>query len=247
MSVMMRLRSLNRPVNLMGHSFPLVAVLLGAAPVVLSVLAAVGGRNGVRLLEQVVLSPRLVFYGDFWRLLTWPFFERDPLALLFAALVLLWCGRDLAYAWGPGRLLAVYFGVTAASGALTCLIGRALWAAVYDGFYFAPWALADALIVAWALLFPHRQILFMFTLPLSGVRIIYATLALLALTALLSGPAGYVPHFAAMGCAWLYLRGESPRTTWLRLRFRVLDWRRRRGRAHLRPVERPGDRQRWYH
>lgn len=247
MGAMARLRSFNRPVNLLGHSFPLVAVLLAAAPLVLSVAAAVGGRSGVRLLEQVVLSPRLVFYGDVWRLVTWPFFERDALSLFFVALILLWCGRDLAYAWGPGRLLGIYFGLTAASGVVTCLVGRLLWASVYDGFYIAPWALGDALIVAWALLFPQRQILFMFTLPLSGVQIVYATLALTGLVALLNGPAGYVPHFAAIGLTWLYLRAESPRTTWLRLRYRLLDRQRRRGRAHLRPVERPGDPPRWYH
>jgi membrane associated rhomboid family serine protease len=244
---MFRLRSLNRPVNLLGHNFPLVAVLLAAAPLVASVAAAVGGRSGVRLLDQLVLSPRLVFHGDLWRLVTWPLFERDALSLFFVALVVLWCGRDLAYAWGPGRLLGVCLGLGAASGAVTCVVGRLLWADVYNGFYFAPWAIGSALIVAWALLFPHRRILFMFVLPLSGVRIIYATLVLTALVALLNGPAGYVPHFAAIGLAWLYRRGESPRTAWLRLRFRLLDWQRRRGRARLRPVERPGDRPRWYH
>lgn len=244
---MPRLRSLNRPVNLLGYSFPLVAVLLAGAPLVLSVVAAVGGRSGLRLLELTALSPRLVFYGDVWRVVTWPFFERDAISLFFVGLVLLWCGRDLAYAWGPARLLGLYLGLAAASGAITCLVGRLLWAGVYDAFYFAPWALGGALIVAWALLFPQRQILFMFVLPLSGVQIVYATLALTALVALLNGPAGYVPHFAAIGLTWLYLRGESPRTAWLRLRWHLLDWQRRRGRGHLRPVERRDDPPRWYH
>lgn len=246
MSTMSRLRRLNRPVNILGHSFPLVAVALAVAPLVASVAAAVLGRGGVRLLAQVALSPRLVFYGDVWRLVTWPFFEGDALALFFVVVVTLWCARDLAYAWGPGRLLGIYVGLTALSGVATCLVGL-LWRAVYDGFYFAPWALGNALIVAWALLFPHRQILFMFVLPLSGLQIVYATLALTALMGLLQGPAGFVPHFAAMGLMWLYLRAESPRTAWLRVRFRVLDWQRRRGRSHLRAVDRPGGPPRWYH
>ncbi len=242
---MLAARSLNRPVNLFGHGFPLVAVALAALTLLLSIASAVMGRGGVPLLELFPLAPRLVFFGQFWRLVTWPLVERDALSLIFVGLVLLWCGRDLAYAWGPLRLLGVYAGVAALAGALTCLVGRWLWPAVYDGFYLAPWALGDALIIAWAMLFPHRPILFMFVLRLAGSQVVWATVGLVTLMALLDGPARYVPHFAAMGLTAAYVRGESPRTLWLRLRFRWLDWRRRRGRAHLRPVARPGDR--WRH
>lgn len=242
---MSSLRSLNRPVDLLGHSFPLVAVGLAAATLLLSILSAVAGRGGVGLLALLPLSPRLVLFGEAWRLVTWPLAERDALSLVFVCLVLLWCGRDLAYAWGPGRLLAAYFGVAAATGALTTLVGFLAWPAVLDGFYLAPWAMGDALIVAWASLFPHRPILFMFVVRLAGRQIVWATLGLVTLMALLDGPARYVPHFLAMGAMWLYVQGESPRTLWLRLRFRLLDLRRRRARSHLRPVDRPGDR--WRH
>ncbi len=239
------MRSLNRPVNLMGHSFPLVAVALAAGTLLLSIGSAVMGRGGVPLLDLFPLSPRLVFFGQFWRLVTWPLVERDALSLVFVCLVLLWCGRDLAYAWGPARLLGLYFGVAGGAGLVTSLVGHFAWPAVFDGFYLSPWAMGDALIVAWAMLFPHRPILFMFVLRLAGQQVVWATVGLVTLMALLDGPARYVPHFAAMGLLALYVRGESPRTWWLRLRFRVLDWQRRRGRAHLRPVERPGDR--WRH
>jgi membrane associated rhomboid family serine protease len=241
---MSSLRRLNRPVDLLGHSFPLVAVGLAGATLLISILAAVAGRSGVGLIALLPLSPRLVLFGQAWRLVTWPLAEGDAISLVFACLVLLWCGRDLAYAWGPGRLLAAYFGVAAVAGALTTLVGF-LWPAVLDGFYLTPWALCDALIVAWAVIFPHRPILFMFVVRLMGRQIVWATVGLVALMALLYGPSRFVPHFLAMGLMWLYVRGESPRTLWLRLRFRLLDLQRRRGRAHLRPVDRPSDR--WRH
>jgi membrane associated rhomboid family serine protease len=242
---MSALRRLNRPIMLLGHSFPLVAVGLAAVTLLTSILTAVAGRGGLPLLELLPLSPRLVAFGQLWRLATWVLAERDALSLVFVCLVLLWCGRDLAYAWGPGRLLGVYFGVAAAAGALTTLVGFLAWPAVFDGFYLAPWAIGDALILAWASLFPHRPILFMFVLRLAGRQIVWAILGLVTVMALLDGPARYVPHFVAMGAMAVYVRGESPRTLWLRLRFRLLEWQRRRGRAHLRPVERPADR--WRH
>ncbi len=242
---MPRLRSLLLPVNLLGQSVPRVALLLAALPLVCSVASAVLGRDGTRLIDLFPLSPRLVMHGQAWRLFTWPLVELNALSLFFAALVLLWCARDLAYAWGPGRLLLHCAGLAAASGAGTTLVGL-VWPRVYDGFYLAVWALADALIVAWALLFPHRPILFMFVLRVSGMQIVWTLLALLTLMALLDGPAAYVPHYVAVLLSLAYVGGESPRALWLRLRYRLIDWRRRHGRGRLRAVQRPGP-DRWRH
>lgn len=251
---MQPMRTLNRPVLLLGHSFPLVAVLLSAATLLTSILAAVTFRNGgFSLAGLLALQGPLVLAGQVWRLITWPLVEGEPLALFFACLLLLWFGRDLAYAWGPQRVLAFYFGCAAASALLTVLIGEWLWAEVARRAYLTPWATADALIIAWAARFPQRQVLVMFVVPLGGRHLMYGVLGLTLLDGLLRGMAGIVPHFLAMGLALLFVRRESWTTTWLRVRYRVLQWRRGRHLRVVEPARRPRtdsdstDRPRWYH
>lgn len=243
------MRTLNRPVLLLGHSFPLVAILLASATLLTSIVAAVTFRNGgLSLAGLLALHARPVLAGQVWRLITWPLIEGEPLSLFFACFMLLWFGRDLAYAWGPQRLLALYFGCAAGSAALTLLVGQWVWTEVAQRLYLTPWAVVGALTVAWAARFPQRQILLMFVVPLGGRQFVYAVLGLTLLDGLLNGLAGVVPHFFAMGLALLTVRSEPWATTWLRLRYRVLQWRRGR---HLRVVEParrdPSDRPRWYH
>ena len=55
------------------------------------------------------------------------------------------------------------------------------------------WPLADALIIAWATLFPTRQMLVYFVIPLGGRNLIYATLGGTLIFALLAGFVGSCP------------------------------------------------------
>ena len=73
---------------------------------------AAGGRG---LVGMAALIPALVWEGQVWRLVTWVFFERDPLSLLFGALTRYWFGRDLCYAWGSKRFLTTFVVIAAAS------------------------------------------------------------------------------------------------------------------------------------
>jgi membrane associated rhomboid family serine protease len=251
---MQSMRTLDRPVRLLGHSFPLVAVLLAGATLATSILAAVTFRNGgLSLAGLLALQARHVLTGEIWRLVTWPLVDSEPLSLFFACLILLMLGRDLAYAWGPQRLLAFYFGCAALGALMTVLVGQLLWGEVARRPYLTPWAAVDALMLAWAVRFPQRQVLLMFVLPLGGRHLIYGVVGLTLLDGLLRGMAGVVPHFLTMGLAWLFVSRPSWGTMWLRLRYRVLQWRRGR---HLRVVEparrprsedAPSERPRWYH
>lgn len=241
----MRARALNGSFNFMGGRFPVaVGLLIG-----LTLGASILGAVGLPLREWGALFPVLVWQGQVWRLLTWVFFELDPVSLIFACLMLGWFGRDLCHAWGARRFLAVYLGFAAAAAGATCLIARLVWPGLMARAYLSSWPLAEAMIIAWAVLFPYRRIFVYFLFPLGGRNLIYLTIGGTVLYALFHGPAAFVPHFVAEGLMLIYVREPSIYGFWLRLRLGALQWSPRRRSSHLRPVDRfdPEDRPRWLH
>jgi hypothetical protein len=73
------------------------------------------------------------------------------------------------------------------------------------------------LIVAWALLFPNRTILFMLMLPMAGRNLLYMTVGMTVLFAIMHGFANFVPHLLAMGLMYAYIRGGTMLAAQLKL------------------------------
>lgn len=233
---------------ILGSPIPRVIGLLVGLTLAYSILAAVGARNGLPgLVESCALVPALVLRGQLWRVVTWVFFESDPIGLVFACLGLVWFGRDLCHAWGPGRFLLTYLAAAATTGLVVSGFAQ-LWTPLLGVPQIGPWPLVSAMIVAWAVLHPHRDVFVYFVLPLRGKNLIYATLLGTLLFALLTDVYRYVPHFVAQGLALLYMRETYLGNLWLRMRYRfhTRGWRRRA--SHLRPVQRMEDEPpKWLH
>lgn len=236
------MKALRRDVTILGGRFPLAAVLLAATTLVVSIVGANVGAVGA----AGVMAPALVWQGQLWRLLTWTFFELSPLGLIFACLVFLFFGRELAYRWGPVGFLQVSAAIVVGSGLVTCLVAR-LWPALMAFPYASAWALGEALIIAYAMLFPTRTILVYFVIPLAGRQLMILTFAGTLLFALLTSFAYFVPHFAAQGLMYAYLRGYSPRMLWLQLKARTVRWKPMKRSSHLRAVDRDEEPPRWLH
>jgi membrane associated rhomboid family serine protease len=177
-----------RPGNLLsfGGRVPTAVGGIIVATVVVSLVAAVGGRSGLGLQQVLLLDTGAVWQGEVWRLITWVLVEDSPLNLLFGGLVLFWFGRDLVEAWGERRFLLTYFAVPAVAGVLTSLLALP-WPGL-DAYRFAGfWVALEALVVAWGL--NH-----LFALPAAGA---------------------FVPHLLAVGIAWVHVSGKGP-GKWLR-------------------------------
>ena len=223
-----------------GGRVPAAVGGLIVATVVTSLVAAVGGRSGLGLHQLLLLDTGAIWRGEVWRLVTWVLVEDDPLNLLFGGLVLYWFGRDLVDAWGERRFLVTYFAVPAVAGILASLLALA-WPGL-DAYRFAGfWVALDALVVAWGLNHPFRQILLFFAIPVSGKALVWITVGGTALFALFTGVGAFVPHLLAEGIAWMHVSGKGP-GQWLR-RLR-LPRRRKRGRFEVIHVDRDPDR-RW--
>ncbi len=195
---------------------PMASLVLIVFVVFGSALLAFAERFGVPALSLALLSPALAVQGQIWRLVTWAFFEADGQNLVFGSLMLGVFGRDLAALWGGPRYLVVCLGVAVGTGILTSLLGL-VWADVGRARYLSIWPLADALIVAWALLFPNRTILFMLMLPAAGKNLLYLTAGMTGLFAVMYGFSNFAPHILGMALMFAYIRGGTALAAQLKL------------------------------
>lgn len=204
-------------------------IVLLALTVSVSIAASVGTRLGVPIAEHLTLVPSLVWRGEVYRLFSWVFLATDPLGLILACWMLWRFGGDLAREWGSDRFVTVFLGFAAGTGALTCLVALA-WPRLAAMPLVGAWPISEAMLVAWALLYPERELYLYFVVRVSGWTAVLAVVVGTALFAFYYGLAPFVPHFGAQALMLLFM-ADLPRAL-RRVRRRL-----RRGRRHLRIVD----------
>ena len=185
------------------------------------------------LVPQAVLEQFQV-----WRLVTY-LFVHDPANyahILFNMLSLWMFGVDLEHRWGT-RGFARYYAVTGIGAGIGTVLISMLPFDVTRGIYGVTTIGASGaiygLLLAWAMLFPHRQILFMFIFPLPA-RVAATLMGAMAFFAAVSGRNGSVAeatHLAGLAAGWFYLQG--PRKMRLELQYRMTKWRMDRARKRF--------------
>jgi membrane associated rhomboid family serine protease len=187
----------------------------------LILLQAGNGATGAWFLETFSLSPRMVF-GNFavWQLVTYMFLHHpaSPFHLIFNMLGLWMFGSDLEQMWGSARFVRFY---------LVCGIGAALVNCVFA--FMVPSTLGASgaiygLVVAYAMMYPHRTILLMMVIPVPArvFALIFVGISLLSVGAL---SVDGVAHFAHLGGAltgYLMMLGSwNPRRWYDEMRWRI--------------------------
>ena len=194
--------------------FRSVGSKLAAALVVGSVVQALTRTDYLVLVPKAVLSlpvPRL------WQLLTYGFIALDPLSVIFGAIVMVSIGGALESAWGQRRLLSFALGVTALSGAVTCL----LFAPLDERVMFpGAWVMGSAMWVAFGLYVGRGQTNF-WGMPVTGNMLAVIGAGFVVLNALMTSVLQMVPQLVAIVLTLAYMRGADPRLLWLR----VQSWR----------------------
>ena len=177
------------------------------------------------------LSPQAVFEaGRIWQPVTY-LFVHSPSSLmhiLFNMLAVWMFGVDLERRWGTVGFTKFYFvsGVGAALCALLVSIAPYDWAApTYYGVTIGASGAVYGLLMAWGLLFPHREILFMFIFPLRARLFVLIVGAIAFLSAVGASGTGVsnLAHLGGLLAAWLYLKG--PGDLRLEVRYWITRWR----------------------
>jgi membrane associated rhomboid family serine protease len=150
------------------------------------------------------LAPSLVWRGQVWRLITWPFVERGPLQLVLTCAAIYKFGGELAVRWGDRRLRRFVLQVVLAAAVVTCVLAALTGAR--GVFRLGGWAVADLLVIAWARQFPGAVLQLYGLLQLSGASLVRFTLGVAIVFALFVGPVYMAPELVACAAAALYPR-----------------------------------------
>jgi membrane associated rhomboid family serine protease len=184
-----------------------------------------------RVLPLLGLNPSAVVESGYvWQLVTYLFIH-SPAAfthILFNMLALWMFGVDLERRWGTVGFTKYYFITGVGAGLCTLLVSllpfdwaRSSYAVTTIGASGAIYGL----LMAWGLLFPHRQILFMLIFPLPA-RIFVLIMGAIAFFSAVGATGSGVANLAHLGgllVGWVYLKG--PRDMQLELRYWLTRWR----------------------
>lgn len=161
---------------------------------------------GPELYRELVLRPGAVAEGHVWSLVTYWLVDdlTSPFTLLLTGILFYFFGPELERRWGPKRLVLFYF-LTALGGGLLTMLTWAL--GLSSAGALGAQSVGLALMVAWALTFPYREILLFFVLPLKGIHMIWFAVGFGVLRAISIAPSGVAADFGAMAMAWLLVSG----------------------------------------
>jgi membrane associated rhomboid family serine protease len=175
-----------------------------------------------------LLPPAILGEGRIWQLGTHIFLHGGVMHILFNMLLLWMFGVELERRWGT-RAFMRYFLITGIGAGVVTVLVSLLPFAFAQPVYKIPTIGASgaiyALLMAWAMLFPHRTILFMMMFPLPA-RTVAAILGAIAFISAVGAPNSGVAEFTHLGgmlIGWVYLQG--PTNLKLALRYRITKWR----------------------
>lgn len=210
-----------------GPITPAVKALL-IANVVMFVLTFVASETIITLLG---LWPSAVLTeGRLWQPVTYLFLHSPSSFghILFNMLAVWMFGVELERRWGTTFFTKYYFVCGVGAGLVTVaasLLPFGAARAAYDAPTIGASGAVYGLLLAWALLFPHRQILFMFIFPLPARAFVAIIGAIAFFSAVGSGggSVAHVAHLSGLVIGWLYLKG--PRDLQLAWKYRLTKWR----------------------
>jgi hypothetical protein len=129
-------------------------------------------------------------------------------------LFLYWFGTGLEDLYGTRELLGFYLftGVLIAVGKQVEWVARG--ADPDRTFYYGAAGVLSGILVLYACHFPHRQILFMFIIPMP-IWLLAALVVGISVAGVSDGARGPVPHLIAAGFAFAYYRLQLRLTSWM--------------------------------
>ena len=182
------------------------------------------------------LSPKDVFTGfAIWQPVTYMFLHDTSGFghILFNMLALWMFGTELERTWGT-RFFTKFYLVTGVGAAATTLLLALVSPAIYYSLTVGASGAIYGLLMAWAMYFPHRTILFWGIFPIPA-RVFVFIMGAIAFLSSLGGPGSGVAHIAHLGglvVGYLYLKSLRVRPL-DELRYRWLRWRMGKARSRF--------------
>jgi membrane associated rhomboid family serine protease len=163
---------------------------------------------------------------EVWQVATYMFLHANLLHVGFNMLALWMFGVELERLWGT-RFFARYYMITGVGAGLCVMLVSLFSAQLAQATTIGASGAIFGLLMAYALYFPHRQVLLFLLFPVSSrvfVAIIGAVNLYSAMTATNAGVA-YFAHLGGLAVGYLYLKSKTPRFHPLaEIKYRYLKW-----------------------
>lgn len=172
---------------------------------------------GGHIRNWFALIPAEVLNGKIWQVFTYSFLHADVLHLVLNLMILAFMGGEIEAMWGRKKFLAFYFFCATLAGLVYLLLQLLIWNPVYLGL---PMVGASGgiygLLVAYAVMFAEREMLFMMMFPMKAKHFILILAGMEFLQAMFSGQGGLgaIAHLSGMGAGllFMYLQARSIRS-----------------------------------
>ena len=224
------------------HSPYASSISFGPGPLSTAIKALVAANVVIFIAQQMVsidltlgLRPeRVVTQLSAWQLVTYMFLHGSVLHVLFNMLALWMFGTELERIWGTRFFLKFYFVTGIGAAMLTVLFSMLPLAAAEELYYQAVVIGASGaiygLLLAYALYFPDRPILFfmVFPIPAKYFVMIIGALAFYSSVGELGGVAN-ATHLGGIVVGYLYLKGARIHPL-AEVKYRYLKWKMNRAR-----------------
>jgi membrane associated rhomboid family serine protease len=162
----------------------------------------------------LALTPMSTLHGMIWQVFTYSFLHVDVMHLILNMMVLAFVGSDIEAVWGIRRFFIFYSFCILSAGVFYMLMQLVIANPIYlqmpmmgasGGIY--------GLLLAYAILFPDREMLFMMIFPMKSKQFVILLAGIEFLQALFSGQSGLsaIAHLSGMGAGlffmWLQAKG----------------------------------------
>lgn len=176
------------------------------------ILSAIGKAIGAFSLPQILgLSGATLSKGFVFQLITYPFIETQLLGFLFSALLVWFIGSEIERLWGSRlyqRFLALIVLVT---GVIYSLVGILLFngTLLYSTPLYGLSGINFALLIAYAILYPDRQLSMMLIFPMRARTFCFILIGIELYSALFSSYVSSWAHLLTMALSFLFIRYQN--------------------------------------
>jgi membrane associated rhomboid family serine protease len=180
----------------------------GACFLLASILKAIGAFSLVGVLG---LSSSGLFSGLIYQLVTYPFVEVQLMAIIFNSLIIWFIGSELESQWGQKIYIRFLLLVVLGVGLIFTLVNLIFFFGT--PLYFTPInglsGINFALLIAYSMLYPDRQMAFMMIFPMKARTFCWILVGIEAYTAVISSISTSWAHLLAMGISFLIIHFQT--------------------------------------
>lgn len=186
----------------------IILITAGICFLATSILKAIGAFSLVGILG---LSSSGLFSGMVFQLITYPFIETQLMSVLFNSLILWFIGSELETQWGQKVYLRFLLLTVIGVGLIFSLVNLIFFFGT--PIYFSPIhglsGVNFALLIAYSLLYPDRQMAFMMIFPMKARTFCWILVGIEAYMAVFTSFRTSWAHLLAMGISFLIIHFQS--------------------------------------